>query len=72
MIALVLESLYLVSSLVAFLVNLGLFGADEGFLVNVGMDFNIAVVRELEGVLCCVSLTLGWLARRCESHTHLL
>jgi hypothetical protein len=33
--------------MVAFLVNLGLFGADEGFLVDIGVYFDVAVVGEL-------------------------
>jgi hypothetical protein len=53
--ALVLECLYLVSALVAFLVDLRLFGADEGLLVDIGVYFDVAVVRELEGVLEMVS-----------------
>jgi len=28
-------------------VDLGLFGANEGFLVDIGMHFDVAVVREL-------------------------
>jgi uncharacterized Tic20 family protein len=53
--ALVLECLYLVSALVALLVDLGLFGADEGLLVDVGVYFDVAVVGELEGVLGIVN-----------------
>lgn len=71
--ALVLERLYLVSSVVAFLVYLGLFGADERLLVDVWVNFDVAVVGELEGIL----MLLAW---RCETgriealaiRTHLL
>lgn len=49
--ALVLQCLDLVSTSVAFLVDLGLFGADEGALVDVGMDFDVGVVGQLESVL---------------------
>jgi hypothetical protein len=41
----------LVTPTVPVLVDLGLFGADEGFFVDVGVDFYIAIVGELEGVL---------------------
>lgn len=62
--ALVLESFYLMSTLVAFLVDLGLFGADKGLLVDVGVYFDVAVVRELEGVLrnsqSTVTITYDW------------
>lgn len=37
--------------LLALLVDLCLFCADEGFLVDVGVDFDVAVVGELESVL---------------------
>jgi len=40
-----------VSAVVAFLVNLSLLRADEGFLVNVGMNFNVTIVGELESIL---------------------
>lgn len=49
--ALVLQCFDLVSAPVTFLVNLCLFGADEGFLVDIGVDLDVAVVGELEGVL---------------------
>lgn len=39
--SLVLQCGNLMPSTVAFLVNLGLFGADEGLFVNVGMDLNV-------------------------------
>lgn len=39
------------SSPVAFLVDLCLFGANEGLLVDVRVDFDVAIVGELEGVL---------------------
>ena len=35
----------------SLLVDLVLFGADEGAFVDVGVDFDVAVVGELEGVL---------------------
>lgn len=49
--ALVLELDNLLAAMVALLVNLRLLGADEGALVDVGMDFNIGIVRQLESVL---------------------
>lgn len=49
--ALVLELDDLLAAVVALLVNLCLLGADEGALVDVGMDFNIGIVRQLESVL---------------------
>ena len=45
--ALILERLYLVAAVVALLVDLGLFGANEGFLVDIGVYFYVAVIREL-------------------------
>ena len=39
------------ASAVALVVDLGLFGADKGFLVDVRVDFDVRVVGELEGVL---------------------
>lgn len=33
------------------LVDLGLFGPDEGPFVDIGVDLNVGVVRELESVL---------------------
>jgi hypothetical protein len=50
--ALVLERFDLVAAMVAFLVYLSLFRADKGFLVDVWVYFDIAVVRKLEVVLC--------------------
>jgi hypothetical protein len=49
--ALVLQRLNLVLAVVAFLVYLRLFGADEGLLVNVGVHLYVTVVRELKSVL---------------------
>jgi hypothetical protein len=49
--ALVLKSADLMAAVLAFLVDLGLFGADEGFLVDIGVHFDVAIVGELEGVL---------------------
>jgi hypothetical protein len=49
--ALVLEGLDLVPALLAFGVNLVLLGADEGPLVDIGMDLDVRVVAELERVL---------------------
>lgn len=49
--ALVLERFGLVLALGALLVDLALLGADEGALVDVGVDFDVGVVGELEGVL---------------------
>lgn len=45
--AFVLEDLDVVFALEAFLVDLGLFGADEGAFIDVGMDFDVGVVAEL-------------------------
>jgi hypothetical protein len=53
--ALVLERLYLVAAVVALLVNLCLFGADEGLLVDVGVHLDVTVIGELEGVLGGIS-----------------
>jgi hypothetical protein len=39
-------------------VDLGLFGADEGLLVDVGVHFDVAVVGELEGVLDMINFLL--------------
>jgi hypothetical protein len=50
--AFVLESLDLVPAVVTFLVYLGLFGANEGLLVDIWVHFDVAVVGQLEGVLC--------------------
>jgi hypothetical protein len=49
--ALILERLDLVAAVIAFLVYLRLFGADEGLLVYVWVYFNVAIVRQLEIVL---------------------
>lgn len=49
---LILERFDLVAAMVAFLVYLGLFGADEGLLVDVWVYFDVAIVRKLEVVLC--------------------
>jgi hypothetical protein len=49
--ALVLEGGDLVTPPVALLVDLGLFGADKGFLVDVGVDFDVRVVADFERVL---------------------
>lgn len=50
--ALILQCFYLMATLFALLVNLGLFCADKRFLVDIGVYFDVAVVGELEGVLC--------------------
>ena len=49
---LILERSDLVAAVVAFLVYLSLFGADEGLLVDVWVYFDVAVVGKLEIVLC--------------------
>ena len=48
--ALILESGDLCFAVGAGLVDLVLFSADEGFFVDVGVRFEVAVVGELEGV----------------------
>lgn len=48
---LVLERLDLVAAVFALLVDLRLLCANEGFLVDVGVDFDVAVVRQLKRVL---------------------
>jgi hypothetical protein len=53
--ALILERLNLMAAVVALLVYLCLFRANEGLLVDVGVNFDVAVVRELQVVLCAVS-----------------
>jgi len=45
--ALILQCLDLMPSVVTFLVYLCLFGADERLLVDVRVDFDVAVIREL-------------------------
>jgi hypothetical protein len=55
--ALILERLDLVAAVVALLMYLCLFRANEGLLVDVGVNFNVAVVRELQVVLCAVSMS---------------
>jgi hypothetical protein len=47
----VLERLDLVPPLLALLVDLVLLGADKGPLVDIGVDFNVGVIAELEIVL---------------------
>jgi hypothetical protein len=49
--ALILERLDLVAALIALLVYLCLFGADEGLLVDVWVYFDVAIIGELESVL---------------------
>lgn len=49
--ALVLVLLDMELALLALLVDLVLLCADEGALVDVGVHFDVGVVRELEGVL---------------------
>ncbi len=49
--ALVLKGLDLVPALLPLGVDLALFGTDEGSLVDIGMDLDIRVVAELEGIL---------------------
>jgi hypothetical protein len=49
--ALVLERLDFMFPLLTFLVNLVLLGSDEGSLVDVGVDLNVGVIAELQGVL---------------------
>lgn len=53
--ALVLQRLDLMPSVVAFLVYLCLFGADERLLVDIRVDFDVAVIGQLQGVLATVS-----------------
>lgn len=50
--ALIFEGLDLVLALEALLVDLVLFGADEGPFVDVGMDLDVGVIAELQIVLC--------------------
>lgn len=47
---LVFQGLDLVASVVALLVDLVLLRADEGAFVDVGVDFDVGVVGELEGI----------------------
>lgn len=49
--ALILERLDLVLTLLPLEVDLVLFRADERALVDVGVDFDVGVVAQLEGVL---------------------
>ncbi|GKT88388.1 hypothetical protein Ct61P_06238 [Colletotrichum tofieldiae] len=49
--ALVLERLDLVLALKALLVDLVLLRSDEGSLIDVGVDFDVRVVAELQRVL---------------------
>jgi len=58
--ALVFQRGYLVPALGALLVDLVLFGADEGAFVDVGVDFDVGIIAELEGVLgrCVSSLSV--------------
>ena len=49
--ALVLEGLNVVLALLTLGVNLVLLGSDEGALVDVGVDFDIRIVAELESIL---------------------
>lgn len=49
--ALVLEGLDLLFSLIAVLVDLVLFGANERSLVDVGVNLDVRVVGELECIL---------------------
>lgn len=50
--AFVLKGFDVVLALLAFLVDLVLFGADEGAFIDIRMDFNVRVIAELQGVLC--------------------
>lgn len=47
----VLQGLDLELPLLSFRMNLVLLGADEGPLVDIGMNLNIGVVAEFQGVL---------------------
>ena len=47
----VFERLDLMPPSIAFLVDLSLLCADEGLFVDVGVNFDVAVVGQLEGVL---------------------
>lgn len=58
--AFVPQRLNLVLAPGAFLVDLGLLCADEGFLVDVGVHFNVGVVAELNGVLEAKVLVHGF------------
>lgn len=49
--ALILERLDLMLPLLTLLVDLVLLGADKGPLVDVGVNFDIRVITELQGVL---------------------
>jgi hypothetical protein len=55
--ALVLERFDLVAAVIALLVYLRLFRANEGLLVDVGVNFNVTVVRELQIILYAVSMS---------------
>lgn len=55
---LVLELDDLLPAVFALLVNLGLLGADEGSLVDIGVDLDVRIIRELEGVLELMRLGL--------------
>lgn len=58
--AFVFEDFDVVFTLKAFLVDLVLFGADEGAFIDVGMDFDVGVVAELEIVLdCCLAVCVS-------------
>lgn len=49
--ALILQGGDLQAAMLALLVDLGLFGADEGALVDVRVDLNVGVIAQLQGVL---------------------
>lgn len=76
----VLERLDLVPPLLALLVDLALFGTDKGPLVDVGVNFNIGVIAELEIVLYKKERSVRWQGEHAWAkeerlgvyHTHLL
>jgi hypothetical protein len=72
--ALVLEGLDLVLALLALGMDLVLLGADEGPLVDIGMDLDVRVIAELESILRRVSCLLAsaQLSSAQQAHTHLL
>jgi len=61
--AFVFEGDDLVPPLCSLLVYLRLLGADERFLIDVGMDLDVGVIAKLQGILLfyeCVHKPLPW------------